>query len=61
MHMCLCVGAVVGCYRKLRHWSLVSIFEEHRRFGGAGGSGSWVQQRHEQFVELFDVDLLLRN
>ena len=46
------VGAIVGCVRKLQKWSLMSIFEEFRRFSGTR------QQQHEQFIELFDTDLL---
>jgi tyrosine-protein phosphatase OCA1 len=46
-------GAVVGCLRKMQHWSLVSVFEEYRRF-----AGQRLHQQHEQFVELFDTDLV---
>jgi tyrosine-protein phosphatase OCA1 len=46
-------GVVIGCFRKLHKWSLVSIFEEYRRF-----AGSKFQQQNEQFIELFDVDLV---
>ena len=49
------VGAIVGCVRKLQKWSLISIFEEFRRFSGTR------QQQHEQFIELFDTDLLTFN
>ena len=49
------VGAIVGCVRKLQKWSLMSIFEEFRRFSGTR------QQQHEQFIELFDTDLLTIN
>ena len=34
----------------------MSIFEEYRRF--AGYTGSKVQRQHEQFIELFDTDLV---
>ena len=47
-------GVVMACLRKLQHWSLISIFEEYRRFAG----GSRLQQQHEQFIELFDTDLI---
>lgn len=47
-------GVVLACLRKLQHWSLISIFEEYRRFAG----GSRLQQQHEQFIELFDTDLI---
>jgi tyrosine-protein phosphatase OCA1 len=49
-------GVVAGCLRKLQRWSLISIFEEYRRY--AGYSGSRIQQQHEQFIELFDTDLI---
>ncbi|KAJ1421390.1 protein-tyrosine phosphatase [Ochromonadaceae sp. CCMP2298] len=47
-------GVVVACLRKLCRWSLISIYEEFRRYAG----GSRLQQQHEQFVELFDTDLV---
>ena len=46
-------GVIIGCLRKLQKWSLISIFEEYRRF-----SGSKFQQEYEQFIELFDTDLI---
>ena len=46
-------GVVIGCLRKLQRWSLISIVEEYRRF-----AGSRQQQQHEQFIELFDTDLV---
>jgi len=46
-------GAVIGCFRKMQHWSLASVFEEYRRF-----AGQRLHQEHEQFVELFDADLI---
>ena len=46
-------GVVVGCLRKIRKWSMISIFEEYRRF-----CGTKMQQEYEQFIELFDVDLV---
>lgn len=46
-------GAVVGCLRKLEHWHLSSIFEEYRRF-----AGTKVRLQNEQFIELFDIDLV---
>ena len=50
-------GVIIGCLRKLQRWSFLSIFEEYRRFAGQ----QYVQQhqQHEQFVELFDTDLVL--
>lgn len=46
------IGVVIGCLRKLEKWSLVSIFEEFRRFTNAR------LVEHEQFIELFDTDLV---
>lgn len=47
-------GVVVACLRKLQRWSFISIYEEYRRYAG----GLRLQQQHEQFVELFDTDLI---
>lgn len=47
-------GVVVACLRKLQRWALISIYEEYRRYAG----GSRFQQQHEQFIELFDTDLI---
>ena len=41
-------GCLVGCIRKAQHWSLVSIFDEYRRF--AGDKARVVDQ---QFIERF--------
>ncbi|EAS66873.1 hypothetical protein ACTFIW_001068 [Dictyostelium discoideum] len=49
-------GTVVGCLRKLQRWNLTSIFEEYRRF-----AGSKVKLLNEQFIELFDTDLVTYN
>lgn len=46
-------GTVVGCLRKAQGWSLTSIFEEYRRY--AGGK---IGLANEQFIELFDTDLV---
>lgn len=46
-------GTVVGCWRKLQKWSLTAIFEEYRRFAGPK-----VRVLSEQFIELFDVELV---
>jgi tyrosine-protein phosphatase OCA1 len=46
-------GTAVGCLRKLQRWNLASIFEEYRRFAGAK-----VRPMNEQFIELFDCDLV---
>lgn len=47
-------GVVIACLRKLQQWSFASIFEEYRRYAGL----SRLQQQHEQFVEIFDNDLV---
>lgn len=41
-------GCVVGCVRRAQRWSLISIFEEYRRF--AGDKARVVDQ---QFIERF--------
>lgn len=46
-------GTVVGCLRRLQKWSLSSIFDEFRRFSGGHPSSL-----HEQFIELFDTELV---
>eukprot|EP01095_Lingulamoeba_sp_RSL-Kostka_P003421 TRINITY_DN143_c2_g1_i1.p1 TRINITY_DN143_c2_g1~~TRINITY_DN143_c2_g1_i1.p1 ORF type:complete len:165 (+),score=33.17 TRINITY_DN143_c2_g1_i1:120-614(+) len=46
-------GTIVGCLRKLQKWNLTSIFEEYRRH-----AGTKVRLMNEQFIELFDIDLL---
>jgi len=52
-HVRLRTGTVVGCLRKLQRWNLSSIFEEYRRY-----AGSKVRLLNEQFIELFDTDLV---
>ncbi|KAI8898285.1 tyrosine phosphatase family-domain-containing protein [Globomyces pollinis-pini] len=42
-------GCLVGCLRKIQHWSFVSIFEEYRRF-----SHPKSRSMDQQFIELFD-------
>ena len=42
-------GCLVGCLRKLQHWSLMSIFDEYQRF-----AGKTVRIADQQFIELFD-------
>jgi tyrosine-protein phosphatase OCA1 len=39
--------------RKLQRWALAPIFEEYRRY-----TGHKVRLQNEQFIELFDVDLV---
>ncbi len=46
-------GTVLGCLRKAQQWSLTSIFDEYRRF-----AGSKMRPMNEQFIELFDTDLV---
>eukprot|EP01038_Epipyxis_sp_PR26KG_P004490 gene4490-6346_t len=46
-------GVMVACLRKIQRWSFISIFEEYRRF-----AGSKSQQPYENFIELFDTDLI---
>ena len=46
-------GVLVACLRKLQCWSLTSCFEEYRRY--ASGKR---RLQNEQFIELFDVDLV---
>jgi len=46
-------GTIVGCLRKLQRWNLTAVFEEYRRFAGPK-----VRLLNEQFIELFDTDLI---
>ena len=46
-------GCLVGCLRKVHRWSLVSIFEEYRRFAGAKA-----RVHDEQFIERFPIACL---
>ena len=46
-------GTVIGCLRRLQNWSLSAIFDEFRRFTGGKSS-----PQHEQFIELFDTELI---
>ena len=46
-------GTLLSCLRKLQGWSLTSILEEYRRYAGAK-----FRQLNEQFIELFDTDLV---
>ena len=39
--------------RRIQKWSLLSIFEEYRRFAGVKLQ---LQQPIEQFIEIFDID-----
>ena len=50
-------GVVTACLRKMQRWSLISIYEEFRRYA-AGWLSLRSQQQLEQFIELFDIDLV---
>ncbi|KAG2182785.1 hypothetical protein INT44_005765 [Umbelopsis vinacea] len=43
-------GCLIGCMRKLQHWSYTSIFDEYRRF-----SHPKSRSMDQQFIELFDT------
>jgi len=47
-------GTLVGCLRRLQNWSLTSILVEYRSFTGQRST----RYGDEQFIELFDVDLV---
>jgi Tyrosine phosphatase family len=53
LHVHIVTGTVVACLRKLQRWNLTSIFEEYRRF-----TKHKVRVQNEQFIELFDTDLV---
>ncbi|KAJ3390149.1 tyrosine-protein phosphatase required for protection against superoxide stress (By similarity) [Lobulomyces angularis] len=46
-------GTFVGCFRKLQGWNFNGIFFEYQSF--AGTKSRYV---NEQFIELFDLDLI---
>jgi tyrosine-protein phosphatase OCA1 len=46
-------GTVIGCLRRVQTWCLSSIIDEFRRFAGSNSS-----PMHEQFIELFDPELV---
>ncbi|KAL8293789.1 hypothetical protein RQP46_000490 [Phenoliferia psychrophenolica] len=46
-------GTVIGVFRRLQRWNLTSILEEYRRYAGPK-----VRVLNEQFIELFDCDLV---
>lgn len=43
-------GCLIGCLRKIQHWSHISICEEYRRFAHPKA-----RALDQQFIELFDV------
>jgi protein tyrosine/serine phosphatase len=47
------VGILIGCLRRLQNWSLSAIIHEYRIF-----AASKARYVNEQFIELFDVDLV---
>ena len=47
------VGMLMGCLRRLQKWNLNSAVHEYRIF-----AGSKTRYVNEQFIELFDVDLV---
>ncbi|KAI8050868.1 protein-tyrosine phosphatase [Syncephalis plumigaleata] len=46
-------GMLVGCLRRLQHWSFTSILTEYRAY-----CGSKARYMNEQFIERFDLDLI---
>lgn len=48
-------GCLVGCLRKLQHWSHTSIFDEYRRF-----SHPKSRSMDQQFIELYDTRQMWR-
>lgn len=46
-------GTLVGCLRRIQKWNLTSVIEEYRRY-----AGSKARYVNEQFIELFDEDLV---
>jgi protein tyrosine/serine phosphatase len=51
-------GTVIGCWRKVCGWSLSSISAEYRRFGIGGDEVGRGGSMNEQFIELFDTELV---
>lgn len=47
------VGTVIACLRRLQNWNLNSVVTEYRGFTGAK-----IRCLNEQFIELFDIDLV---
>ncbi|KAJ3367370.1 hypothetical protein GGF31_007535 [Allomyces arbusculus] len=43
------IGCVIGCLRKLQHWSMTAIFDEYRRF-----AGEKIRLADQECIELFD-------
>ncbi|KAA8495939.1 putative tyrosine-protein phosphatase [Porphyridium purpureum] len=47
------IGTVIGCLRRLQLWSLNAAVSEYRSYAGVK-----TRYQYEQFIELFDVDLI---
>ncbi|ORY89053.1 protein-tyrosine phosphatase [Leucosporidium creatinivorum] len=47
-------GILVGCLRKLERWTLSAVLAEYASLAGSRTRGS-----NEQFIELFDTDLVV--
>ncbi|RLN50540.1 hypothetical protein BBJ29_009127 [Phytophthora kernoviae] len=47
-------GTMIGCLRRLQNWSLTSIIDKYRNIAG----NVKTRFENEQFMELFDVDLV---
>ncbi|ORX75372.1 protein-tyrosine phosphatase [Anaeromyces robustus] len=46
-------GTLIGCFRKLQRWNFNSILFEYHSFGGSKSRNA-----NEQYIELFDIDLI---
>ncbi|KAJ1506659.1 Tyrosine-protein phosphatase dsp1 [Coelomomyces lativittatus] len=47
-------GCLVGCLRKVQHWSYTSIFDEYRSFAYPKA-----RSMDQQFIELFDASKVM--
>nr|CCA16040.1 hypothetical protein DDB_G0280073 [Albugo laibachii Nc14] len=47
-------GTVIGCLRRLQNWSLTAIIDNYRNLA----SSVKTRFENEQFIELFDIDLV---
>ena len=46
-------GCLIGCLRRMMHWSCTAVFEEYRRFANPKP-----RALDQQFIELFDLSLV---
>jgi len=46
-------GTLAACLRRLQSWNITSILDEYKRY-----AGTHTRYFNEQFIELFDVDLV---